>query len=79
MTDSDRISENAVLKMCVLEKCKTVIWQQLANLFETRGVSPVYGKVSVHSVLHKVCMVQMQALQQTNNEHSDPRYKTMLM
>ena len=58
MTDSDRITENAVLKMCVskLEKCKTVIWQQARH--------SVYGKVCVHSGLHKVCMVQIQALLQ---------------
>ena len=56
MTDSDRITENAVLKLCVLEKCKTVIWQQARH--------SVYGKVCVHSGLHMVCMVQIQALLQ---------------
>lgn len=56
MTDSDRITENAVLKLCVLEKCKTVIWQQARH--------SVYDKVCVHSGLHMVCMVQIQALLQ---------------
>ena len=35
-----------------------VIWQR------TQGVSPVYGEVWVHSGLHKVCIVQIQALVQ---------------